>query len=97
MSRGFVPAPPAVKRNRPAPHVIEVIYAWVAMHADGSEGVCALVDGETQYPMIGSDMARMNALRPAASRIAAQTGLPVRLVVWGQRCVIDMLGTEGSA
>lgn len=60
---------------------IETLWAFVAVHEDGDEGVTGFlaVDG-TWMPMVAADRVRVDLLRPMAARIAKESGKPIRLV-----------------
>jgi hypothetical protein len=67
---------------------IERLYAWVATEPDGGEGVCSMLLGGVQMPLIGADMARVESLAPHAALVARMSGYPVRLVEFSTRRVL---------
>jgi hypothetical protein len=67
---------------------IERLYAWVATEPDGGEGVCSMLLGGVQMPLIGADMARVESLRDHAAFVARMSGYPVRLVEFSARKVL---------
>jgi hypothetical protein len=68
---------------------IERLYAWVAEEADGGEGLCSMPLGDIQMPMIGADRARIESMRDYAQRIASILGIPIRLVEFSTRTVLE--------
>lgn len=74
----------------PTPHKIEKLYAWICTEADGGDGVPAIRLGDTVYPLVGSNLERMEDLRPYAVD-ARDGGLPVRLVEFSQMTVLEEL------
>lgn len=61
-------------------HIITEVFAFIALHADGDEGVIAVPIGGQQVPLIAVDRERMEALRPTAMAVANMSGMPVRLI-----------------
>ncbi len=63
-----------------SPHKITHLYAFVADNggAEG-EGIVSMQIGDTHMPLIGSDMARVEYLKPYAKSIAEVTGKKVYL------------------
>jgi hypothetical protein len=75
--------------------VIHDIYAFIAVHADGDEGIVGI--GDPMLPMIAADLARLQALRPYAQQVADTSGLTVRLVRFTTRTDLDVITpTEGE-
>lgn len=70
---------------------IDALYAWVATEPDGGEGVCSAQIGDTHYPLVGADMARIKSYRQHAELIHRMTGHPVRLVRFAHREDIEVL------
>jgi hypothetical protein len=63
------------------PHKIERLYAWIATDATGEDGIPAMPGpNSTMIPLVGSDKARIESLRPFAEAYAHRDGYPVRLV-----------------
>jgi hypothetical protein len=60
-------------------HKITEIGAWIAAEPDGTEGIVAMLSGDTMMPLIGSDYARIESLRPHAEAISKLTNRPVAL------------------
>jgi hypothetical protein len=69
---------------------IEALYAWVAVEPDG-EGVVAILVGDTWYPLVGADKARIEWLRGAAQDVKRAHGYPVKLVRFDQLTVLEEL------
>lgn len=71
---------------------IERLFAYVATDPDdGSEGVCSVQIGKVHFPMVGADMERMQSLWPHAERIAKATGSEIRLMLFENAQVIDII------
>jgi len=73
---GFDPYP----TNTPPGSTIDVLYAFVVVDDDGSEGIPAFTtpDGRV-WPMVAADQARIESMRPMAQGIADQARRPVEL------------------
>jgi hypothetical protein len=79
------------------PHKIERLYAWIATHADGEEGVPAIQgpDG-TILPLVGSDRERIESLREAARDAARNLNVvSVRLVCFDHLIELERLSPCG--
>lgn len=72
---------------------IEKVFAWIATEPDGGEGVIGheiMLDGRLMFaPLVGADRARIESYRPHARNVAAQSGLPVRMVEFSVRTVLE--------
>lgn len=68
---------------------IEKLYAWIATEKDEGEGIISMRVGNTQYPMVGADVERMESLRTYARRVEAASGCPVNLVCFSTREVLE--------
>lgn len=71
---------------------IQTLWAFVAVHEDGDEGLVAGMIGGQWMPLIAADEARLADLRPLAEKIVAATGKPVRLVRFDTRTEVDTIG-----
>lgn len=71
--------------------VIRDVYVFVAVHADGDEGVPAVDLGGTMMPLIAADPVRLEELRPLAARIARLSGKPLKLVRFTTREEIETI------
>lgn len=60
---------------------ITEMWAYVAIDADGDEGVLAVKgkDG-AWFPLVGADTARMESVRPVAMDVARREGKKVKLL-----------------
>lgn len=76
---------------------IEKLYAWVAQEADGGEGVVAVMISSGVVPLIGADRTRVEHYRAWAADVAAASGRPVRLKVFGAGVVIDDIAPPATA
>jgi hypothetical protein len=70
---------------------IETIWAFVAVHGDGDEGVISAQMGDVHLPLICADTARVASLRPIAAEIAHRTGVPVQLARFTRRTDMDRI------
>jgi hypothetical protein len=70
---------------------IERLYAFVALEADGGEGVAAGTVPGTRLvmPLVGADEARMRAERPRAQAIATELGVPLLLCRFDRRTDLE--------
>lgn len=71
------------------PHKIERLYAWIATDESGEDGIPALATPQGTMPMIGSDKARIESLRPRAEALAREEGYPVKLVEFTRMVVLE--------
>lgn len=78
------------------PHKIERLYAWIATDATGEDGVPAIAGPHGPIPMVGSDKARIESLRPAAEQLNRDEGYPVRLVEFTGMVVLETLPGRGT-
>ena len=53
--------------------------------------MCSAQIGDTHYPLVGADMARIKSYRRHAELIHRMTGYPVRLVRFAHREDIEVL------
>ena len=94
-----------VTRARPGirwakPHKIERLYAWIATHRDGEEGVPATLDPGTggPLPLIGSDRERIESLREVARACLRRPEISgVRLVCFDRLVELEELGDRTPA
>lgn len=73
----------------PEPKKIDEMFAWIVTEPDGGEGIPALHTASGALPMVGADRARVESLRPHAQGVAAQLGLPLRLVRFHDMEIIE--------
>lgn len=74
------------------PQKIERLYAWICTEPDGGHGIPALkTAGGMAMPMIGSDVVRIQDLRPWAEMVRKEKGYPVELVEFSVRTVLEVL------
>jgi hypothetical protein len=64
---------------------IDALYAWAAREPDGGEGVCSMLLGDIQMPLIGADMERVKSYRPHAEIVHRLSGYPITLVRYAHR------------
>lgn len=76
--------PPEAKR-------IHALYAWVAEHPNGAEGLCGAMTPNQMMPLVGADIERMRSLRSFAELTRAATGFPVRLIRFSRRDDLEEL------
>lgn len=62
------------------PKIVEM-YAFVATDKDeNDEGIMAYFDGKSWMPMVGSDMERVESLRPFADKLSQIAGKPYKIL-----------------
>jgi len=72
--------------------VIERLFAFVAVDAEGGEGVVGVPHPFFGIvPAIGADEARVRSLRPAVEELQRITGKRIQLVMFSTRTVIEEL------
>jgi len=71
--------------------VIRDLYAFLAVHADGDEGVVGMPVGGSMLPLVAADRERLEALRPYARAAARASGLSIRLVRFTAREEIEVI------
>lgn len=77
------------------PHKIVKLYAWICTEPDGEHGIPAFNLNGAVMPLIGSDLERMESLRPYAEMAHREHGYPVELVEFSTRTVLETLGNAG--
>ena len=72
---------------------IERMFAFVVVDEDGSEGVPAMAGPRGEpIPLLGADLARVDALRPVAAVLATMMNKPVKtLCVFSERTEVDTI------
>lgn len=60
-------------------HKIEYVFCFVATDENGDEGVPAIELNGTMMPLMGSDLARLNSLKPIAREMQKRSGKHFRL------------------
>jgi hypothetical protein len=77
---------------------IERLYAYVAVEADGGEGVAAWRGPGMLglMPMIGADQQRVRALRPEAQKVAAELGRPIILCRFERRVELERIDPDDA-
>jgi hypothetical protein len=75
---------------------IESIYAYLAVHADGDEGVVGVPVAGTFVPAIAADRARLDQLRPVVQRLKTlrafeEGGKEIVLVQFTQRIDLETM------
>lgn len=60
---------------------IESLWAYLAVHADGDEGVIGGQIGFTSVPFVAADKRRLDQLRPVAEKAARLPGAPPIILV----------------
>lgn len=75
---------------------IDKLFAFVVADDAGNEGVVGYMTELGWLPMIGSDMVRMDDLRPTAARAAEQLDRPVTLMRFMGREPMEVLHPDGE-
>lgn len=77
------------------PHRIEKLFAWIVTDFAGEDCIptiaCPIGGRPHLLPLVGSDMARMEAFREHAQASARHFGTPARLVLFGGATVLDTI------
>ena len=68
---------------------ITEMYAFIAEDGPEDEGIVAMMQGDKWIPMVGADMARMDALRPVAEKIAGIHGQKIIIAKFTNRVHIE--------
>ncbi len=76
---------------------IEEMFAFVALDADGSEGVTAFRTGTSWMPMVGADVTRVEQLMPKAQAVANLTGKTIKVLKFNRRRQVDQLEPQAGA
>jgi hypothetical protein len=71
--------------------VIRDLYAFLAVHADGDEGVVGAQLGDRWLPLVVADPMLLEILRPIAQAAAREIGVTIRLVRFTQREELEVL------
>ena len=66
-------------------HPIEELYAYISRELDGSESIMCLMGPNGAFPLVGSDMKRMQSLRPMVETTADRYGKHVILAKFSNR------------
>lgn len=61
------------------------MWAYLAIDADGTEGVVAAIADGIAMPLVGADLARVTSMEPVAQRVADQTGSTITLAHFSVR------------
>lgn len=70
--------------------MIDSVWAAVAIdEQEQIEGLCAAMVGDTWFPLVAADEARLEFVRQAARDLARDTGQTVRLIRLTQREVVE--------
>jgi hypothetical protein len=72
---------------------IDQIFAFIVRDKDGTEGVCGWLNPATGLwvPLIGADLARVEAVRPIAADLAKALKTPITLAFFSTRHNIEVL------
>ena len=87
----------SLKRPRPEGELrgprIDDVWLYVAIDADGREGVIACLDlkNNINMPMMATDESRVEALRPAATAAAKRLGSRLTLVRFHMRHDVEVI------
>lgn len=74
---------------------IGAVYAVVAVHADGDEGVAAMLQGSTWVPLLAADPARLASIVEAARVLARRHGQKLRVVKFSTRELVETIHPDG--
>lgn len=74
---------------------IESMFAFVVEDTGpDDEGVIGIQTPEGWMPLVGADMARVDSLRPIAEAFAHKLGKPVKLLRFGTREELEVIGDK---
>lgn len=70
---------------------IDALYAFIAEHPGSGEGIMAFMtqDG-TMMPMIGSDLTRVESLKPIADKISRIMGITYKICKFTNREIFEL-------
>lgn len=68
---------------------IKNIWAFVAIHDDGDECFCSMKLGDSWFPMVMADEARIKSMRHYAAQLAKDTKRKVTLVKFSTRTDLE--------
>lgn len=78
--------------------VIDEMWAWIAEEEEEEEGVigayapvAGIPESEVFHPLVGADKERIESFRDYAEMISENLGVPVRLVKFSNREVLEEL------
>lgn len=75
--------------------VIDAVWAFVAVHADGDEGVLAMSINGQWVPFIAADRTRLEELIPKARALGKASNKSIRLVRFDARTVVEVFHPDG--
>ncbi len=70
---------------------ITEMFAFVCTDKDGSDGIPAVQTGHFLAPLLGTDMKRIDSVRPVAQALADDKGVAMKLVRFSQIEVLETL------
>lgn len=72
---------------------IERLWAFLAVHGDGDEGVVGLpLPGGGSIAAVAADWHRVESLKPMVEQLAKMTGLPMTLARFDRRTDVETFG-----
>jgi hypothetical protein len=76
--------------------LIRSLWAALATHDDGDEGVAAVLlpDG-AWFPLVAADKVRLGWIRDHARRLSKASGIPIRIVRLTQRSDVEVFHPDG--
>jgi hypothetical protein len=72
-------------------HEVNEVYAFLAVDAEGAEGVPAAQLGDMLMPLVAADQARLDDLRPIARQLASAYGMKITVARFTRREDIETI------
>lgn len=76
--------------------VIEKMYAFIVKDTPEGEGLAAIFTPNGWMPLVGADIKRVNALRPAAQDLVNHTKKEITLCYFSERTEIEIIKPNGN-
>lgn len=70
---------------------IDVMYAFIVLDEDGTEGIPAMSDGRMLFPMVGADMTRIDQLRQYVLHDPLLKGKRITLAKFSTRETLEVI------
>jgi hypothetical protein len=74
---------------------IGALWAFVAVHDDGDEGIIGFLSPSGWVPMVAADQTRLDLLIPRARAVAKEGNKVVRLVRFDTRADVEVFHPDG--
>lgn len=76
------------------PQKIDQLFAFLAVDAEGNEGVMAYFDPPNNrwMPLVGADLAKVDQIRPIVEEMAKAANIKATLAVFSERKNMEVIG-----